>query len=148
MAIALLVALLPGPCLLGLPVSGQVVAAFAPDGSYGGHWGIDLAVPTGTPVRAAASGIVSFSGEVAGRSSVTIHHGGSVRTSYSYLGTRAVAKGELVARGDVVGTSGVDHGIPAVHFSLRVGDRYLDPVDASTCGPLVPGSGVRLVPAA
>ena len=144
MAIALLVALLPGPCFFEPPVAGPIVAPFAPQGAYGGHWGIDLAVPLGTPVRAAAAGVVTFSGEVAGRSSVTIHHGGSVRTSYSYLGGRTVDEGAFVTTGEVVGTSGIDHGVPALHFSLRVGDRYLDPAAAS-CGPLVPGPGVRLV---
>ena len=123
-----------------------MVAPYAPQGSYGGHWGIDLAVAIGTPVRAAASGIVTFSGEVGGRSSVTIHHGGAVRTSYSYLGGRIVEEGVLVSRGEVVGTSGLDHGTPAVHFSLRVGNLYLNP-EGATCGSFAPGPGVRLAPA-
>jgi murein DD-endopeptidase MepM/ murein hydrolase activator NlpD len=145
--LALAVSLLFVPCLFEAPVDGPVVAAFAPDGLYGGHWGIDLAAPEGTSVGASAAGVVTFSGEVAGRSSVTIHHGGSVRTSYSYLGSRSVAQGAVVERGQVIGTSGVDHGVPAVHFSVRVGDRYLDPM-AAMCPSLDPGPGLRLAPTA
>ena len=145
--IALILGLLPGPCLLDFPVDGPVIAPFAPVGVYGGHWGIDLAVPVGTPVRAAGDGVVTFSGEIAGRSSVTIHHGGGVRTSYSYLASRTVAAGVRVGRGEIIGTSGQDHGIPAVHFSLRLGDRYLDP-GAAGCRPIAPRVGIRLAPAA
>ncbi|MEX1208620.1 MAG: M23 family metallopeptidase [Acidimicrobiia bacterium] len=134
-------------CLLGLPADGPIVRGFAPEGLYGGHWGIDITVAAGTPVRAAAAGVVTFSGQVAERASVTISHGGSVRTSYSYLSRRSVAQGQQVAAGEIIGLSGVDHGLEAIHFSLRLGDRFLDPVRAG-CGPLNPGPGVRLVAAA
>ena len=134
-------------CLLGLPADGHIVRGFAPEGLYGGHWGIDIAVAAGTPVRAAAAGVVTFSGQVAGRASITISHGGSVRTSYSYLSRRSVAQGQYVGVGEIIGLSGVDHGVEAIHFSLRLGDGYVDPMRAG-CGPLNPGPGVRLVAAA
>jgi murein DD-endopeptidase MepM/ murein hydrolase activator NlpD len=134
-------------CLLGLPADGPIVRGFAPEGLYGGHWGIDIAVAPGTPVRAAAGGVVTFSGQVGGRASVTISHGGLVRTSYSYLSLRSVAQGQHVGAGEIIGLTGVDHGLEAIHFSLRVGDRYLDPMRAG-CGSLNPGPGVRLVAAA
>ncbi|MDP2624474.1 MAG: M23 family metallopeptidase, partial [Actinomycetota bacterium] len=124
--ILLLVAALGGPCVFDLPVEGPIVRGFAPSGAYGGHWGIDLAIPDGSPIRAAAPGVVTFSGEVAGRSSITIHHGGSVRTSYSYLSLRAVGTGDHVGRGQVIGSSGVDHGVAAIHFAVRIGERYID----------------------
>jgi murein DD-endopeptidase MepM/ murein hydrolase activator NlpD len=146
-AIALILILLPGPCLLDFPVAGPVIAPFSPVGAYGGHWGIDLAVPVGTLVRSAADGVVTFSGEIAGRSSVTVHHGGGVRTSYSYLASRTLAVGSPVGRGEIVGASGLDNGMPAVHFSLRIGDRYLDP-GAAGCRPIAPRVGIRLAPAA
>lgn len=134
-------------CLLGLPGDGPVVRGFAPEGLYGGHWGIDIAVPVGTPVMAAAGGIVSFSGAVAGRASVTIEHGGSVRTSYSYLSHRSVTHGQRVGAGEIIGLSGIDHEVEAIHFSLRLGDLYLDPGQAG-CGYLHPRPGVRLAAAA
>ncbi len=130
-------------CLLALP-EGPVVHGFAPAGPYGGHWGIDVAAEAGTPVRAAAAGTVTFSGVVAGTQTITIHHGGGVRTSYSYLTERAVVAGDRVAAGAVIGTSGIDHGTAAIHVSLRIGDRYVDPEAACHLGP--PGLGVRLAP--
>jgi hypothetical protein len=68
------------PLCAGLirPVSGAVVAAFAPVGDYAGHWGVDLAAAPGTVVRAPGAGVVSFSGTVAGRRSVTIDLGDAV----------------------------------------------------------------------
>ena len=58
------------------PVDGPISRHFEPpQGPYGpGHRGIDLAVPEGTPVRAAAAGTVSFAGVVAGVLAVTIDH--------------------------------------------------------------------------
>ncbi|MFH1103397.1 MAG: M23 family metallopeptidase [Actinomycetota bacterium] len=141
----LVVSLVSVSCLLGPPADGPVVRRFAPDGLFGGHWGIDVGVAEGTPVRAAASGVVTFSGTVAGNQTITVHHGGGVRTSYSYLTLRRVAAGERVAAGAILGASGVDHGIPAVHFSVRVGDRYVDPL--ATCRGLgSPSAGLHLAP--
>jgi murein DD-endopeptidase MepM/ murein hydrolase activator NlpD len=130
-------------CLLSMPVEGPVVVGYAPSGSYGGHWGIDIAVPEGTVVRSAGPGSVTFAGSVAGRLSVTVHHGGGVRTSVSYLSSVNVGAGQKVGRSALLGWSGLDHDRPAVHFSLRVGDRYLDPMAACRVG--APGAGVRLV---
>ena len=130
---------------LAFPVDGPVVAGFAPIGSYGGHWGVDFGVREGTPVRAAGPGRVSFAGDVAGRSSVTVLHGGGVRTSYSYLAVVSVSQGGAVGVGAVVGVTGPDHGGGALHFSLRTGDRYVDPMRWLGCGA-VPGRGLRLLP--
>lgn len=131
-------------CLLALP-RGDVTRGFVPEGPYGGHWGIDVVAEVGSPVRAAAAGIVTYSGVVAGNETVTIHHGGGIRTSYSYLSGRSVSVGDRVTVGTVLGFSGVDHGTPAIHVSLRIGDRYVDP--AASCRAGVPGQGVRLAPA-
>ena len=128
------------------PVDGPVVRSFAPAGAYAGHWGADLAAPSGTPVVAVADGVVTFAGSVAGRLSVTVHHGGGVRTSYSYLSSVAVAPGLVVAAGIVLGASGTDHGIEAVHLSLRVGDAYVDPLRWLACRLASPSAGNRLLP--
>jgi murein DD-endopeptidase MepM/ murein hydrolase activator NlpD len=138
-----LAAVLLAGCLLQYPVSGPVVRPFAPQGEYGGHWGIDLAVPEGTPVGAAGGGEVTFAGPVAGRLSVTVHHGGGVRTSYSYLSAIAVHPGEAVVSGTSLGRSGTDHGLPAVHFSMRVGSVYVDP--AVACAITAPWRALRLM---
>lgn len=120
-AIALLLAV---PC--GTP-PGQVVRSFAPVGQYAGHWGVDYAMDFGSEVTAIAGGVVTFAGSVAGVKSVTIDHGGGVRTSYSYLGSILVSIGDGVGGGDIVGTSGTDHSAAAIHISARVSGRYVDP---------------------
>ena len=78
---------------LAAPVAGPIVRGFAPVGSYGGHWGIDFGTPASTPVAAAAGGVVTFAGSVAGMLSVSLDHGGGLKTSYSYLSEIAVSEG-------------------------------------------------------
>jgi hypothetical protein len=132
------------------PVDGAVVRPFdAPASIYGpGHRGADLAAPPGTPVRAANDGEVTFAGSVAGTLHVTVAHGGGLRTSYSFLATVSVRAGQSVSRGDVVGTTGgtgADHDGTALHLGLRVGDRYVDPMQLF--GPTDLTELVHLVPA-
>ncbi|MFI5053021.1 MAG: peptidoglycan DD-metalloendopeptidase family protein [Acidimicrobiia bacterium] len=115
------------------PVDGPVVRPFeAPTSAYGpGHRGVDFAASPGAPVHAANDGVVTFAGSVAGTLHVTVAHAGGLRTSYSFLATVSVRTGQSVARGDVVGTSGgigPDHDGSVLHFGLRVGDQYVDPM--------------------
>ena len=112
---------------------GVVERTFAPVGTYGGHWGADFAMEAGSDVIVVADGIVSFAGTVAGMNTVTVDHGGGIRTSYSYLEAIRVRRGERVHRGDVLGTSGMDHGIAALHFSTRVNGSYVDPSFVFSC---------------
>ena len=134
LAIALLGTTVPQGCGLRTPVAGEIVREYAPIGRYAGHWGIDFAAPFGTIVRAAGPGVVTFAGSVAGRLSVTIHHGGGVRTSVSYLSEITTGVGSHVTRGEAIGRSGIDHGLEAVHLSVRVGDAYVDPRRWLGCG--------------
>jgi hypothetical protein len=115
------------------PVDGAVVRPFEQPGSvYGpGHRGVDLAAAPGTPVRAANDGVVTFAGAVAGTLHVTVAHEGGLRTSYSFLSAVSVREGQHVARGEIIGTTGGtndDHDGTVLHFGLRVGDRYVDPM--------------------
>ncbi len=109
--LSLLVASLGAPCgFLVMPVQGPIVRDFAPVGRFAGHWGVDIAVAEGTVVGAPGPGVITFAGSVAGRLSVTVDHGGGIKTSVSYLGSIAVTYGVRVAARHVVGRSGVDHG--------------------------------------
>jgi hypothetical protein len=115
------------------PVGGALVHAFEePRSVYGpGHRGADFAADHGTPVAAANDGTVSFAGAVAGTLHVTVAHAGGLRTSYSFLASVSVREGQAVRRGDVLGTAGgagPDHDGTVLHFGLRVGERYLDPM--------------------
>jgi len=131
----------PGGCGVWLPpVEGEITQAFrAPAFAYGpGHRGVDFAAALGTPVRAAADGIVAFAGSVAGSLHVVVAHDGgrtggaltALRTTYAFLAGIAVREGDRLARGQVVGTAGSTgplHEESGLHFGVRLGDRYLDP---------------------
>jgi len=115
------------------PLIGRIINGYrAPGTPYGkGHRGIDIAAPVGTDVKASAPGVVAFAGSVAGNLWVSIDHPDGVRTSYGYLSSIAVAKGDLVARGQVIAASGLGHPgteIPHLHFGARFGGDYIDPM--------------------
>ncbi|MFE6363721.1 M23 family metallopeptidase [Streptomyces sp. NPDC057806] len=99
-----------------------------------GHRGVDLAAPSGTPVRAVAPGRVSFAGRVAGRGvlSIELKNAGTppLRTTYEPI-TPGVKKGAEVTAGQVVGTvTGPTPHCPraCLHWGLRRGDTYLNPL--------------------
>ena len=132
---------------LARPVDGPAERGFAPTGRYSGHWGVDWGIPAGTDVRTAGPGTVSFAGTVAGNLTLTVDHGGGLRTSYSYMSTLAVERGDRVAESAIVGKSGSGHGSPALHFSVRVGPTYVDPLAVLGCRKAEPSKGLRLVAA-
>ena len=113
------------PVIYRPPVDAPVVDRFRPPPSpYGpGNRGIDYATVPGTEVRAAAPGEVLFAGPVGGRLHVVVLHADGVRTSYSFLASTAVVRGQWADGGQVLGTAGV-----TFHFGARVGDAYVDPL--------------------
>ncbi len=136
-----------GTSCVGLspPVDAEVLRIYQPTGRYSGHWGIDFEDGEAQPVRAAAHGRVTFAGTVAGNLTVSVDHGGGLRTSYSFLDEAAVATGQRVRRGGVIGEAAgeYDHGL--VHFSVRRNGVYVDPEPLLGCRARGPGGAVRLV---
>ncbi|MGW2560066.1 M23 family metallopeptidase [Streptomyces sp. NPDC001514] len=127
------------------PPRPAVVRGWEPPATpYGrGHRGVDLAAPPGTEVRAAAAGRVSFAGAVAGRGVLSITLSGTgdppLRTTYEPV-RPLVRPGTEVAAGQVVavvpeGPSHCPQG--CLHWGLRRGDAYLDPLS------LLPPSQLR-----
>ncbi|MET7706819.1 M23 family metallopeptidase [Micromonospora sp. NPDC005413] len=129
-----------------------------------GHRGVDLAAPPGAVIRSAGSGTVLFAGLVAGRPVITVGHADGLRTTHEPV-RPAVRPGQPVAAGAPLGELLPGHpGCPAnacLHWGLRRGQEYLDPLALLGLGPvrLLPvdgvsaggGSGVsagRAVPAA
>ncbi len=128
---------LEAPGAWSWPVAGRISTA------YGGctvamcpHWGIDIAAPAGTPVRAAADGVVAAIGwdpDGYGRY-VILAHGGGWRTLYAHLLLAAATRGDLtvgraVGRGDPigdVGSTGASTG-PHVHFEVRRDGAHINP---------------------
>jgi murein DD-endopeptidase MepM/ murein hydrolase activator NlpD len=112
------------------PVSGPVVSPF---GMRWGrlHAGVDIAVPSGTPIRAAASGRVAIAGWVGGYGNYTcIQHGGAIATCYGHQSSIGVGVGTNVSQGQVIGSSGcTGHCLgPHVHFEVRVNGTPVDPM--------------------
>ncbi len=95
------------------------------------HEGIDLAVPSGTPVVAAASGTVVVAGWLGGYGNlVVIDHGNGIATAYGHNTSVTVGYGQSVAQGQLVAYSGnTGHSTgPHVHFEVRVSGSPVDPL--------------------
>jgi len=124
----------PGAGTYAWPVQGEVIRPFDPPGDpFGsGHRGVDIAAPSGTPVRAAEEGVVTFAGALAGSLYVSIDHPGGVRTTYSWLSSVVVRRGDRVARLQVLGATGPGHpgdpGPAHLHLGARVAEAYVDPL--------------------
>jgi murein DD-endopeptidase MepM/ murein hydrolase activator NlpD len=95
------------------------------------HAGVDIAVPAGTPIRAADSGRVVLLGWTGGYGNYTcISHGGSLSTCYAHQSRYATSMGASVGKGQVIGYVGCtghcfgDH----VHFETRVNGSPVDPM--------------------
>jgi murein DD-endopeptidase MepM/ murein hydrolase activator NlpD len=119
------------------PVDGPVVSPFGPrtiNGSYEYHPGIDIAVPEGTPIRAAAAGTVIFTEPEAssgGYGNYTcIDHGGGLSTCYAHQTSFAVSAGQSVSQGEIIGYSGCTGYCfgPHVHFEVRINGAVTDPM--------------------
>lgn len=95
-----------------------------------GHSGVDLAVPTGTPIAATAEGVVTFANWGGGYGLlVAVDHGGGVETRYGHMSKLAVMPGQQVRVGDVigfVGSTGLSTG-PHVHYEVRVNGQAVSP---------------------
>ena len=121
---------------------GQVIRPFElTEGPFGpGHRGIDIGVRPGAVVRASAAGVVAFAGRIAGELHVSIDHPDGIRTSYSYLHSVEIRRGDSVRRGETVGTAGAGHaGIEPrhLHFGARFAGGYIDPMLLLERGSLV-----------
>jgi murein DD-endopeptidase MepM/ murein hydrolase activator NlpD len=93
-----------------------------------GHRGVDLAAKPGEAILAAADGTVAFAGSIAGKPVVSIDHG-SVRTTYEPV-VSTLSVGDRVALGQVIGVLGTGGhcGESCLHWGLREGKTYLDPL--------------------
>lgn len=95
------------------------------------HRGVDISVPTGTPVRAMAPGTVEFAGTQRGYGRVVIiDHGGGVRTVYAHLFEVRAEAGQVIQGHTVIGLSGSSgtSSAPHVHFEVYRGGSAEDPV--------------------
>ena len=95
------------------------------------HAGIDIAVPEGTPLRAAAAGTVQIAGWTGGYGNYTcIQHSGAMSTCYGHQSSIAVSVGSRVSQGQVIGYSGNTGNStgPHLHFEVRINGVPQDPM--------------------
>jgi murein DD-endopeptidase MepM/ murein hydrolase activator NlpD len=112
------------------PVSGPVTSPF---GYRWGrlHAGIDIGVPYGTPIHAAASGTIVLAGWTGGYGNYTcIDHGGGLATCYGHQSSYAASSGAQVSQGQVIGYVGnTGHSFGAhLHFEVRINGNPVDPL--------------------
>ena len=113
------------------PVRGRVIAGFGPKPNGLQNDGIDVAVPNGTPVKAAEDGTVAYAGnelKVYGNL-VLIRHSNGYVTAYAHASEILVKRGDAVKRGQVIAHSGSTGNVnaPELHFEIRKGATPVDP---------------------
>jgi len=123
--------------LLKLPVSGKIKSFY---GAYqhptfkvtNFNGGIDIEAVQGEPVVAVWQGVVVFSGWFRGYGNlIIVDHGDSYHTLYAHLADRFKQKGELVEKGEVIGTVGETGPVkdPGLHFEVRHHGKAVDPLE-------------------
>lgn len=126
----------PGPIHGGgrfiWPVNGPITSPFCERRAWEAcHPGIDIGVPSGTPIRAAGTGTVAIAGWVSGYGNYTcINHGGGLSTCYGHQSRIEVSVGQHVTVGQIIGLSGCT-GLcfgPHLHFEVRINGAVTNPV--------------------
>jgi murein DD-endopeptidase MepM/ murein hydrolase activator NlpD len=114
------------------PVSGPITSPFCEPRPWEAcHPGIDIGVPSGTPIHAVADGTVAIAGPESGYGNYTcIDHGGGLSSCYAHQESISVSVGQQVSQGQVIGISdctGLCFG-PHLHFEVRVNGQVVDPM--------------------
>lgn len=126
--------LLAGCAVPRWPVDGSLISPYGLRREGVGldlHHGVDIRVPTGTPVRAMAPGRVTFAGTMRGYGRVVmIDHGGGVTTVYAHLSEVRAQDGQEVRGHTVIGLSGAsgNASTPHLHFEILRDGKSEDPV--------------------
>jgi len=125
----------PAAVLTASPVDGETTSEFGQrtdpiEGTQRFHAGIDIAAPSGAPVRSAGAGVVVRAGSASGYGNlVIVAHGDGLQTRYAHLSRIHVAPGQVVAAGERVGRVGQSGRAtgPHLHFEVRQDGEPVDP---------------------
>jgi murein DD-endopeptidase MepM/ murein hydrolase activator NlpD len=114
------------------PVRGKVIAGYGAKTNGKSNDGINLAVPEGTPIKAAEDGVVAYSGnELKGYGNlVLVRHSNGYVTAYAHASELLVKRGDTIKRGQVIAKSGQSGEVvsPQLHFEIRKGSTPVDPL--------------------
>ena len=114
------------------PVRGKVITSYGAKTNGKSNDGINLAVPEGTPIKAAEDGVVAYSGnELKGYGNlVLVRHANGYVTAYAHASELLVKRGDTIKRGQVIAKSGQsgEVGSPQLHFEIRKGSTPVDPL--------------------
>ena len=114
------------------PVRGKVITGYGAKTNGKSNDGINLAVPEGTPVKAAEDGVVAYSGnELKGYGNlVLVRHSNGYVTAYAHASELLVKRGDTIKRGQIIAKSGQsgEVGSPQLHFEIRKGSNPVDPL--------------------
>jgi murein DD-endopeptidase MepM/ murein hydrolase activator NlpD len=114
------------------PVRGKVITSYGAKSNGKSNDGINLAVPEGTPVKAAEDGVVAYSGnELKGYGNlVLVRHSNGYVTAYAHASELLVKRGDTIKRGEIIAKSGRsgEVGSPQLHFEIRKGSSPVDPL--------------------
>jgi murein DD-endopeptidase MepM/ murein hydrolase activator NlpD len=113
------------------PVRGRIIAGFGPKPNGQQNDGINLAVPEGTPIKAAEEGVVAYAGnELKGYGNlVLIRHPNGFVTAYAHASELLVKRGDSIKRGQTIAKAGQTGTVnsPQLHFEIRKGSAPVDP---------------------
>jgi murein DD-endopeptidase MepM/ murein hydrolase activator NlpD len=113
------------------PVKGRIIAAFGAKSNGAQNDGINLAVPEGTPIKAADDGVVAYAGsELKGYGNlVLIRHSNGFVSAYANASELLVKRGDTIKRGQVIAHAGQTGNVtsPQLHFEIRKGSTPVDP---------------------
>ena len=114
------------------PVRGKVITSYGAKTNGKSNDGINLAVPEGTPVKAAEDGVVAYSGnELKGYGNlILVRHSNGYVTAYAHASELLVKRGDTIKRGQIIAKSGQsgEVGSPQLHFEIRKGSSPVDPL--------------------
>ena len=120
------------------PVRGRIITAFGAKTNGQQNDGINLAVPEGTPVKAAEDGVVAYAGnELKGYGNlVLVRHSNGYVSAYANASELMVKRGDTVKRGQTIARAGQTGNVtsPQLHFEIRKGSTPVDPAQYLTGG--------------
>lgn len=114
------------------PAEGRIISSYGPKQGGLHNDGINIRVPTGTPVVAADNGVVAYAGnELKGYGNmVLVRHQNGYVTAYAHNSDLLVSRGDIVNRGQKIASSGSSGGVtePQIHFEVRRGAKAVNPM--------------------